>query len=167
MIHLRSADKDICQRDLKFIGLDPTSTVWEKKCHNRTEWRSAIKNGVTAYETLRRQQAHTLKDMRKARTASRSGGISISTDFICHICQKDCHANIGLASHLRFKHSSWPSFTMFLPCCCFLLSFFFYSCVKNYSLFKLKIRQYIYVHESSECTPFSEIITRNSSPYAR
>jgi len=87
--------KDACKRDLKACCI--TAETWETLAEDRTAWRQSIHRGIEAAEESRSGHATQKRSMRKARAAIPP----TASPFVCVLCNKGCHARIGLLSHSR------------------------------------------------------------------
>ena len=89
---------DTCKRDLKVAGID--TTTWEAAADDRGHWRSVVKVGMRRTEEKR--SAHDAVKMEKRKPKySHPAHPPQPTIYICHKCDRDCHARVGLISHSR------------------------------------------------------------------
>ena len=91
--HLRF--RDVCKRDLENTGIG--SKGWERLASNRSQWRSEVYKGMERAEKDRHEKAAEKRERRKEKKLS----TPIPSAHICNRCGRDCHAPIGLASHVR------------------------------------------------------------------
>ena len=89
--------KDVCKRDMKITSIATNS--WETLADDRSQWRSAVREGILSGEEHRLQE---LRNKRKRRKERQQGlNTSQPSTFVCDNCGRDCHARIGLLSHTR------------------------------------------------------------------
>ena len=87
--------KDVLKERLTACGI--SHTAWESLAADRNSWRQATHQGVSKFETERRQG---LEDKRAARK-KRASDISKSAAFVCPNCSKPCASEFGLRVHSR------------------------------------------------------------------
>jgi len=87
--------KDCIKSSLRAFEIDPAT--WEHTASVRSQWRAAVYNGASAYETTRTFNSELRRDERKKRLALSPSRATIP----CPHCQKMFRARIGLISHLR------------------------------------------------------------------
>ena len=90
--------RDICKRDMKVAGIDPTT--WEAAVGDRGHWRAVVKAGMRRGEEKRSEHEAVKREKRK-RKSSHSAYPPQPTIYICHKCGRDSHARVGLISHSR------------------------------------------------------------------
>ena len=93
--------KDVCKRDMKLTEIDPNS--WELLASDRGCWRRAVREGVWKGEEKRNLQLEAQRQWRKQRQ------LDLPSDCICNKCGRDCHARIGLLSHIRHCTKTGPT----------------------------------------------------------
>ena len=92
--------KDVCKRDMKLTEIDPIN--WESLAEDRSCWRHTIYEGLKRGEEKLNQQSEERRQRRKQRQLRQQPPAPITpSEFTCDLCGKDCHARIGLLSHLR------------------------------------------------------------------
>ena len=90
--------RDICKRDMKVAGIDPTTC--EAAVDDRGHWRAVVKAGMRRGEEKRSEHEAVKREKRK-RKSSHSAYPPQPTIYICHKCGRDSHARVGLISHSR------------------------------------------------------------------
>ena len=98
----RKRFKDTLKASLKSCGLDPET--WEDDAQCRTGWRSAVRQGVAAFEKRCIQEAERKRQLRKATDSSSLSSRQPPT-LTCPHCNRTFTARIGLISHLRTHKS--------------------------------------------------------------
>ena len=98
--HLRY--KDVCVRDMKAVDIDTMS--WEGLAADRMKWGSALKQHIKTGEYKLMAAAAD----KRARRKEGSSSIQPETIHRCDVCNKDCHSNIGLFSHLSDAATTQP-----------------------------------------------------------
>ena len=83
---------------VKDFGIGLCDNTWEILAKNSSAWRAGITSGAHSAEARRLDEAEKKRSARKARAGSTS---AIGSEHRCPTCGKDCHALIGLLSHLR------------------------------------------------------------------
>ena len=89
--------KDVCKRDLKLTDINPDS--WEKFADDRDGWRHAVRDGVRSGEEKRNLQLEDKRTKRKER--QQTADSNQPSNFAYNNCGRECHARIGLLSHIR------------------------------------------------------------------
>ena len=89
--------KDVCKRDLKLTSIDMNN--WESFAADRNGWHHAVNSGVMSGERMRTLRMEEKREQRKARQQNVEA--SPQSEFVCNRCAKDCHARIGLLSHVK------------------------------------------------------------------
>ena len=84
--------KDVCKRDMKSASIETAD--WERLAHDRSIWRSTVREGTRNADMRRREEQAKKRDRRKGRILAQS-------QYICSICMRDCHSRVGLLSHAR------------------------------------------------------------------
>ena len=99
--------KDVYKRDLKLTDINPDG--WEKLADDRDGWRLAVRDGVRSGEEKRNLQLENKRTKRKER--QQTADTNQPSTFACNNCGRDCHARIGLLSHIRrcAKQKDWPN----------------------------------------------------------
>ena len=92
---IKVQQRDVCKRDLKASSIDIDD--WELLATDRPAWRQQIRAGTKHAEHTRIDIEKEKRRQRKERKVYQD---NIRSDFICK-CGKDCHARIGLISHLK------------------------------------------------------------------
>ena len=90
--------KDVCKRDLRECGVDPSSL--EAAASDRAGWRSTVKSGIRRAE-LTRETNHELKRIQKHQRVQQAATSTHSNLFTCLNCNRSCLSRIGLHSHSR------------------------------------------------------------------
>ena len=88
--------KDACKWDLKLTDTNPDS--WEKLTDDRDGWCLAVRDGVRSGEEKRNLQLENKQTKRKER--QQTADTNQPSNFACNNCGRDCHARIGLLSHI-------------------------------------------------------------------
>ena len=89
--------EDVCKRDLKLTGIDMGN--WESLAADRNGWRHAVNSGVKSGERMRTLRLEEKREQRKAR--KQNVEFNPQSEFVCNRCGRDCHARIGLLSHVK------------------------------------------------------------------
>lgn len=88
--------KDACERDLQACSISPSN--WESLAADRQCWKQTVTTGTTCSD-LRRADEHNSKCCQRKQMPT------AASTFICRGCHRDCHSQVGLASHKRKCHS--------------------------------------------------------------
>ena len=76
------------------------TTTWEADTDDRGHWRSVVMTGMRRGEDNR--SAHEAENMEKRELKSSNPVHPPQpTTYICHKCDRDCHARVGLKSNFR------------------------------------------------------------------
>ena len=99
--------KDVYKRDLKLTDINPD--CWEKLADDRDGWRLAERDGVRSGQEKRNLQLENKRTQRKER--QQTADTNQPSNFACNNCGRDCHARIGLLSHIRrcSQQKDWPN----------------------------------------------------------
>ena len=90
--------KDTLKASLKAFSISHTS--WKQLARYRQGWRSAIRNGTTAYEASRILTLTLTAEERRVAIKSRAEN-PLAASIQCPHCSRVFRAQIGLLSHLR------------------------------------------------------------------
>ena len=63
--------------------------------------RNSVKEGRSMFEKKLREEAEERRQKRKERVSRRRSLPTQGSDFVCNLCDRDCHSRIGLYSHSR------------------------------------------------------------------
>lgn len=88
--------KDTLKANLLSIGVDPSS--WQTLATDRTAWRTAIRHGVSSFETNRLSQLEVKRASRKLKDAQPPDPQSAVS---CTICGRLCKSQFGLRAHMK------------------------------------------------------------------
>ena len=83
--------KDTLKRNLKRCDIDPDT--WEDLSKDRTKWREAVHESMTAVEDQRLQKYQKAHERRHNKPAPSA--------LQCSCCKKFCRSNAGLVAHKR------------------------------------------------------------------
>lgn len=87
--------RDIIKRDMKDLNMDVDN--WEALADDRSAWRSSLTQHLRSGEERHQNTASE----KRARRKERDNALRSASIFICDLCDRDCHARIGLSSHRR------------------------------------------------------------------
>ena len=91
--------RSVCKRDLRDCNIDVAD--WEAMAADRDGWRLSVKEGLSMFEVRLREEAEERRQKRKERVSQRMSLPTQGSDFVCNLCDRDCHSRIGLYSHSR------------------------------------------------------------------
>ena len=90
--------KDQLKRTLAQTNIEPSS--WEQTARDRGTWRTAVRDGTTAFEESRRLHEEDKRRRRQERLEQPRPPPALP----CGFCPRLFHHRLGLLSHIRHKH---------------------------------------------------------------